>query len=104
MKTFRTYIDNVKVQDEGGKLPFTAKIVEAPTTITDDHALMADDIEDAAFYVIVIENEAVEFSADKDYVRAADLETIEFKFTAVNTPIRKGSVQFSIPSRMDCPR
>ena len=95
-KTFRTYITGVRVKDEGDTLPFTAQVTQGTAAL----AGLADP---ANFYVIVTENEDVTFGADKHFVRAASLETVTFTFTAVDTPIRNGRVQFSIPSGWTTP-
>ena len=57
----------------------------------------------ANFYVVVTENEGVTFSANKHFVRAASLDEVVFTFTAVDTPIRNGKVQFTIPSGWSAP-
>ena len=65
----------------------------------------ADALTDPAnFYVVVEENEGVTFSADKFSVRAASLDRVTFTFTAVDTPIRNGKVQFTIPSGWTAPQ
>ena len=70
-----------------------------PTLDVDDHGLA----EAANFYVIVTENEDVTFEANKHFVRAASLDKVVFTFTAVDTPIRNGRVQFTIPSGWSAP-
>ena len=103
-KTFRTYIDGVRVQDMGGVLPITAQLVASDGTFsTSDPPEDAVTATDAQFYVVVTENEDVTFAADKHFVRAASLETVTFTFTAMDTPIRNGRVQFSIPSGWTAP-
>ena len=98
-KTFRTYITGVRVKDAGDTLPFTVEVSEDALA---DAA--TDDVPDPAnFYVIVTENEDVTFDADKHFVRAASLQTLTFTFTAADTPIRNGRVQFSIPSGWSAP-
>ena len=99
-KTFRTYITGVRVQDEGDILPFTAAVAENVAANAEVEGELTDP---ANFYVIVTENEDVTFSADKHFVRAASLETVTFTFAAVDTPIRNGRVQFSIPSGWTTP-
>ena len=101
-KTFRTYITGVRVQDDGGTLPFTAQVTQGTAALA---ALSDANVADARFYVIVTENEDVTFeaAADKHFLRAASLQTVVFTFTADDTPIRNGRVQFSIPSGWSAP-
>ena len=104
-KTFRTYINGVKVQDEGARLMITAQLIATgggtySTADPPDDAVNADG---ARFYVLVTENEDVTFTADKDRLRAASLDTVVFTFMAEDTPIRNGRVQFNIPSGWSAP-
>ena len=103
-KTFRTYIDGVRVQDSGGLLPITAQLQAMGEAFsTADPPTDAVTATDARFYVVVTENEDVVFTADKHYVRAASLDTLTFTFTADDTPLRNGRVQFNIPSGWSAP-
>ena len=61
------------------------------------------DVTAARFYVIVTENEDVTFIANKHFLRAASLDKVVFTFTAGDTPIRNGRVQFNIPSGWSAP-
>ena len=105
-KTFRTYIDGVRVQNSGGLLPITAKLVASDGSFTDAGADSPPDAvtaTDARFYVVVTDNEDVVLTSDKHFVRAASLETLTFTFTADDTPLRNGKVQFNIPSGWSAP-
>ena len=55
------------------------------------------------FYVVALEDESVTFDSDASSVSAASLQTVEFTFRAVDTPIGGGKVQFSIPSGWTAP-
>ena len=97
--TFRTYIDRVTVADAGAKLTFFGAAGPAGTggvtfTAADAHA---------NFYIVDPANEGVLFSADVSSVSAASLQKITFTFKAEATPIKDGTVQFSIPSGWTAP-
>ena len=75
-KTFRTYITGVRVQDEGGILPFTADSgggTEIPSVGGWLGGIAAN------FYVVVEENEGVTFSADKHFRQSR-----EFGYSSVH--------------------
>ena len=105
-KTFRTYIDRCSgsktkavdfrslhnwQSDRGRRLVLLTRQLDAVNA------------DAARFYVVVTENEDVTFTADKHILRAASLDTVVFTFTAVDTPIRNGRVQFTIPSGWSAP-
>ena len=59
----------------------------------------ADLAEGAKLYVVDAADEAVTFSMDPDTFEAASEEqTIEFVFTAEDTPVKAGKVWFEVPS------
>ena len=61
-----------------------------------------DDDKHAKLYVVEPENEGVRFAVDGSTTfHAASSQQIKFTFTAVDTPIKDGTVQFSIPSSWD---
>ena len=88
-RTFNTVITNVSVPSTVGIHEFEATQGTALTPFR--------------FYVVNPEEGSVTFTADKSSVSAASLQTIEFTFTAVDTPIGRGEVQFSIPSGWTAP-
>ena len=87
-RTFRTVIANVSVSAVG--------ILDFEATLSTTQG--SGDLEDFEFYVVNPEEESVTFTADTSSVSAASLQTIVFTFRAVDTPIGRGEVQFSIPS------
>ena len=89
-RTFNTVITNVSVPSTVGIHDFGAR--QGGTALTPFR-----------FYVVNPEEGSVTFTADKSSVSAASLQTIEFTFTAVDTPIGRGEVQFSIPSGWTAP-
>ena len=89
-RTFRTYITGVKVHSTVGILEFRAT-QGAPLVPT------------TKFYVVALEDESVTFGSNVSSVSAASLQTVVFTFTAADTPIGGGKVQFSIPSGWTVP-
>ena len=90
-RSFNTVITNVSV-------PSTVQILEF--TAQQGGAALAAPFN---FYVVNPEEASVTFTANTSSVSAASLQEIVFTFTAVDTPIGRGEVQFSIPSGWDRP-
>ena len=98
--TFRTYIDRVTVAESGAALTFFG--AAAPDAATDAVTFTAADAH-ANFYIVDPENDGVRFAANASSLPAASLQEITFTFKAETTPIKDGTVQFSIPSGWTTP-
>ena len=94
---FTLTIKNVDIQDKGAALTWTTRIG------TD--ALDEDDVlnESPVLYITDTTTNAVVFTMGDDssfaiFKAAQELDMVEFKFAAVNTSIKDGQLQFTIPS------
>ena len=92
-----TTISRVDVTDVPNNYVWGIMVGEKP--LLDDKNTTEDDR--AILSITKTDPEAVKLSVDgDDSFPAASKQTIKFKFTAVDTPIRDGSVWFSIPSAL----
>ena len=99
-----TTVSRVDVLSDAGSYTWEATLTPSggtPTPIGEDAILTADDPDTAVLSVVKTSAESVKFTVDgQSAFPAASERAIVFKFTAESSPIRDGSVWFTIPSSL----
>ena len=99
-QSFRTIIADVNVSKTANKYAWTTR---AAPNQTDGTAVTPGEshnvTDDVSLYLVETEDNGVQFnSTSTSSIPAASKTTVTFQFTATRTPIRNGSLSFTIPS------
>ena len=104
-KTLRTTIRRVNISPNAGNYEWTVEVGENGGTLEEIEDDPTTDVDERAILSVVkTSTEAVSFAIEGDnFFHAGSRETITFRFTADETPIRNGRISLTIPSALGSP-